>query len=822
MTTLRFGSLSANMLDPDFFGFGSWMTAFGEDVDAGAASITFRDLATGARFTLSGSFDYASESALFASPVNGMSLVTAEGFPLFDWSGLTLSLGEFLFLEDPAAIAEGLLAGDDAITGSPEADLLYGDLPTWHEESAIPSPVAIGEHLAMSADGSTLAGVVRREALPGDPGSLRTDVVLIDPATGVQRLMSLPDGDAVGGVEASNPSLSRDGRLLAFRTSDPAFGGQLDEPGFSRFQVVVRDTVTGDFSIVSASSAGALADRGCETPVISADGSTVVFASSARNLLDGVDLPYTGRQVYAKNLATGEVVLVSSDASGAPARADSFGAAVSADGRRVAFASTHADLDGDGIPADDVSVYLKDLETGQVIHVGSLGLRGYAPVPDMIGIAISLDGTTVAFSSAAALAPEDADTGYDVYVKEIDTGALRRVSVAEDGSAAPYGAGSTAVALSGDGAVVAFHARYGGFAAPWSAYTGNVYVADLSTSTITRVSAPNADNPSTPIALSADGLTLAFTQTVPGDAGAELVVASMHGQGADTIAGGGGDDLYFAETHDTVVELPGGGLDTLVTVWSGFALPDNTENLLYGGHGAFDGRGNAAANLITGGALGDALHGLEGDDTLAGGEGDDTLAGGPGSDHVRILSARADSAVERLGPYDFTVRGPDGEDTLTGVERLVFDDVALGFDVDGMGGKTFRLYKAAFDREPDPEGLGFWLHYLDRGFDMVEAADNFLNAEEFRLMYDGDPNSPGYQEPSNEQFCHLVYKHVLQREPDPEGYRFWVDAMVNKDGIYGHAWTRGEVLILFAESAENYGNTAELIGQGFAYVPLVE
>ena len=198
--------------------------------------------------------------------------------------------------------------------------------------------------------------------------------------------------------------------------------------------------------------------------------------------------------------------------------------------------------------------------------------------------------------------------------------------------------------------------------------------------------------------------------------------------------------------------------------------------------------------------------------------GNDFIDGGAGLDHAVLHSARAQNTITNLGDGIIQVTGPEGTDTFTHVERLVFSDMNVGFDVDGMGGKTFRLYKAAYDREPDPEGLGFWLHYLDNGFDMKAAADNFLNQTEFRTMYDTDPNTPGYQEPSNEQYCYLVYKHVLQREPDPEGYLFWVGAMSNEGGIYGKEWSKGEVLILFAESIENQANTAELIGQGFEYL----
>ena len=55
----------------------------------------------------------------------------------------------------------------------------------------------------------------------------------------------------------------------------------------------------------------------------------------------------------------------------------------------------------------------------------------------------------------------------------------------------------------------------------------------------------------------------------------------------------------------------------------------------------------------------------------------------------------------------------DGEDTLVSVERLVFSDVTVALDLDGVGGQAYRIYKAAFDREPDSGGLGYWIAQME-------------------------------------------------------------------------------------------------------------
>ena len=80
----------------------------------------------------------------------------------------------------------------------------------------------------------------------------------------------------------------------------------------------------------------------------------------------------------------------------------------------------------------------------------------------------------------------------------------------------------------------------------------------------------------------------------------------------------------------------------------------------------------------------------------------------------------------------------------------------------------------------------------------------------------------GFSTQTNEEYVRLLYLHVLQREPEGAGYQFWVDAMYNKDGAYGHQWSRGEVLVLFSESQENQDNVIGLIGNGFEYLPWSE
>jgi Ca2+-binding RTX toxin-like protein len=115
------------------------------------------------------------------------------------------------------------------------------------------------------------------------------------------------------------------------------------------------------------------------------------------------------------------------------------------------------------------------------------------------------------------------------------------------------------------------------------------------------------------------------------------------GAGNDSMDGGAGNDRYVVDVvTDRVVELAGGGIDS-VSAGIGFTLPPEVEKLTLTGSGTIDGTGNGAGNTITGngkanslvGAGGnDSLGGMDGNDKLSGGSGDDTLHGGAGNDRL--------------------------------------------------------------------------------------------------------------------------------------------------------------------------------------------
>ena len=221
--------------------------------------------------------------------------------------------------------------------------------------------------------------------------------------------------------------------------------------------------------------------------------------------------------------------------------------------------------------------------------------------------------------------------------------------------------------------------------------------------------------------------------------------------------------------------------------------------------------GTAGDDVYVGTSGGDIMFGLAGNDRFTGGGGVDRIDGGDGLDFALYGGVRGDYGVTQYGGngidvVDFRPTSPNGADSLLNVERLGFADGTLAFDFTGNAGQAFRLYQAAFDREPDLEGLGFWIEQLDAGRgDLVWMARSFQYSEEFQESY-GAP-----QELSDPQFLNLLYNNVLDRTPDMNGYLFWM-------GRLGDAYGRDRVLVDFSESAENVQKTAAAIDDGIWYV----
>ncbi|MEY3573350.1 MAG: Serralysin precursor, partial [Pseudomonadota bacterium] len=180
------------------------------------------------------------------------------------------------------------------------------------------------------------------------------------------------------------------------------------------------------------------------------------------------------------------------------------------------------------------------------------------------------------------------------------------------------------------------------------------------------------------------------------------------------------------------------------------------------------------------------------DETFNGLGGLDTLQTSRKSDQVLLSWQGADRwSLEdgtAINLEDLATLGV-GYDSLISVERVRTADGMIGLDLSGASGQGLRIYKAAFARLPDSQGLGYWIAQLDSGMSLTEVSARFIDSTEFKQLYGQTLN--------NESFLKAVYANVLDRAPDAAGLTWWLNAMRTDP-----TKTRAKVLADFSESPE--------------------
>src|SRR4051794_28287314 len=223
--------------------------------------------------------------------------------------------------------------------------------------------------------------------------------------------VSVSSGGAEGNRYSESPSISADGRFVAF-ASDASNLVSGDRNG--QRDVFVRDRRARKTTRVSVGSPEVKTDGFSYSPSISADGRFVAFASEASDLVRGDRNVYS--DVFVRDRKAGETTLVSVSSTGAGGVGSSGDPSISADGRLVAFGSLAPNL-VDGDSNDHGDTFVRDRRTGKTTRV-SISSRGVEADGESGGGGISADGRFVAFSSHASnLVAEDRRGLLDVFVR---------------------------------------------------------------------------------------------------------------------------------------------------------------------------------------------------------------------------------------------------------------------------------------------------------------------------------------------------------------------------------------------------------------------
>lgn len=625
-------------------------------------------------------------------------------------------------------------------------------------------------HPSISADGRYVAYHTYEPGLVAGDTNFRADVLVFDRQTRTVERISNGLNGAQPIDDALWPTISADGRFVAY--SSPANNLVAGDSG--NYDIFVYDRVGKSTERVSVSTGGAAGNNSSIDQSISADGRFVAFRSNASNLVAG-DGNATA-DIFVRDRQAGTTEAVSVTSAGAVGNGGSYFPSISGDGRYVAFVSNASNLvAGDTNSTYDIFVFDRDTDQTKLISGTELGTgNGISDIP-----AISSDGRFVAFMSAANnLVAGDTNGVLDIFVTDVTTGAIERVSVASDGTQS--NGASRYAGISADGRYVTFHSDASNLVAGDTNGVGDVFVFDRQSHTTSRLSltasggeAQGGSNPSDAAVISADGSVIAYqssaTNLVAGDTNsqADIFVAVRTSEvrvsvsDVEIIEGSSGTrDAVFSVTlsraASSTISVSWSTVDGSATAGSDFtqssgvltfqpgdpvtktirvpvlgnAMPeqDETFSVVLGnvsgaviddGVGTavirnddsaavsttvFSGEnilldpkaaraslsgtadawivGNSSANVLTGNEGANTLVGNSGNDTLVGAGGDDILDGGVGTDSMTgglgddtyVVDSAGDKIIEAAFGGTDTVRASLNYTLGKELENLVLAD----------------------------------------------------------------------------------------------------------------------------------------------------
>ncbi len=278
---------------------------------------------------------------------------------------------------------------------------------------------------AFSATGRYVAFQSMASNLVDNDRNGSSDTFVHDNLTGQTTRASVSSTGMDGDTGAWELAISTDGRYVAFCSFDSHMvpGDTNNYP-----DIFVHDQVTGETTRISVSSSRTQGNEESREPSISMDGRYVAFASDASNLVSG-DTNHES-DIFMHDRLTGQTERVSLSSNGAQSNGDSYWPAISPDGRYIAFISyasnlvdgdtnNYCDVDNDGVYDDSCSdAFLRDRLTGQtfLISISSDGVQGNYGVNTIV---LSADGRYAGFTTwSSNLVPGDTNNQPDAFVRD--------------------------------------------------------------------------------------------------------------------------------------------------------------------------------------------------------------------------------------------------------------------------------------------------------------------------------------------------------------------------------------------------------------------
>lgn len=430
-------------------------------------------------------------------------------------------------------------------------------------------------YASICQNGNRVAFASEAANLAASDTNARTDVFVRDLDAGVTYLASM---NSAGTASANNSSLRASLNADGTRAAFVSFATDMHPLAtVSALNAYVRDLSTNTTFLVNVNRFGTGASGGSSSnsmrPAISADGKRAAFSCTS-NTVHALDTD-TVEDVFVRDLDAGVTYLASTNTAGTGSgNLASKNPSISADGKRVAFETSATNLHPTATYSFYSSVMVRDLDTSTtyLASISPSGLnQGYGTCTNPT---ISADGTRVAFASTAInLHPKDTDSVADIFVRDLAKSKTYLASVAVSGTESGN-VTSVKPAISSNGVGVAF----GSYATNLSLLASNdgdvdAFLAHIGRSDLKVEVAESAD----PVTAGSGAGNLVYTVTVsnlgPADAtGVSLDVETTLPQGVSLVSAIPSGSGTFDSGVWTVGDLDSGTSSTLavtLTVASG-------------------------------------------------------------------------------------------------------------------------------------------------------------------------------------------------------------------------------------------------------------
>lgn len=282
-------------------------------------------------------------------------------------------------------------------------------------------------HPSISANGCYIAFDSIASNFVAEDTNGRYDIFVYDCETKLSERVSISSTGEQANNSSETPSLSAEGRYIAFTSN--ADNLVVDDTN-GKTDVFVFDRETRVAERASSSSTGVGGNGISQSPSISENGRFVAFKSSARNLSPNDANGKT--DIFVFNRETRAIERISVDSTGIEGNNDSGKPSISANGRFVAFESEASNLvPNDTNKEADIFVHDREVGTTQRISINIAGeeSNGFSASPRIS----SNGRYVAFKSSASNLIPTDTNGLFDIFVHDRDTGKIQRVSVDSSG-----------------------------------------------------------------------------------------------------------------------------------------------------------------------------------------------------------------------------------------------------------------------------------------------------------------------------------------------------------------------------------------------------